>query len=50
MLVNGELGLFVPGADGLPASVTALAVRDGRILAVHGVLNPEKLGTLRRQP
>ena len=50
VLVNGELGLFIPGANGLPGSVTAVAVRDGRIVALHGVLNPEKLGTLRRQP
>ena len=50
VLVNGELGLFIPGANGLPGSVTAIAVRDGRIVALHGVLNPEKLGTLGRQP
>ena len=48
VLVNGELGLLIPGANRLPGSVTAVAVRDGRIAALHGVLNPEKLGTLRR--
>ena len=31
-------------------SVTVVAVRDGRIVALYGVLNPEKLGTLRRTP
>ncbi|MBA3905295.1 MAG: RNA polymerase sigma factor SigJ [Pseudonocardiales bacterium] len=42
VLVNGEAGIFVPGTDELPASVTTLTVQDGRILAVNGVLNPEK--------
>jgi RNA polymerase sigma-70 factor (ECF subfamily) len=53
VLVNGEPGLYVPAGGGLPASVTTLALRDGRIVAVHGVLNPEKLrglDTLRRSP
>jgi RNA polymerase sigma-70 factor, ECF subfamily len=48
VLVNGELGLFIPGANGLAGSVTAVAVREGRIAGLHGVVNPEKLGTLRR--
>lgn len=42
VLVNGELGFFVPATDELPASVTTLTIRDDRILAVNGVLNPEK--------
>ena len=42
VLVNGELGFFVPAAGELPASVTTLTIRDDRILAVNGVLNPEK--------
>jgi RNA polymerase sigma-70 factor, ECF subfamily len=42
-LVNGELGLLVPGDGRLPGSVTAVAVRDGRITGLYGVLNPEKL-------
>ena len=53
VLVNGEPGLYVPAGGGLPASVTTVALRDGRIVAVHGVLNPEKLrglDTLRRSP
>ena len=50
VLVNGEVGLLIPGANGLPGSVTAVVVRDGRITALYGVVNPEKLGTLRRTP
>jgi RNA polymerase sigma-70 factor (ECF subfamily) len=47
VLVNGELGFFVPGTDELPASVTTLTVEDDRILAVNGVLNPEKFDAAR---
>jgi RNA polymerase sigma-70 factor, ECF subfamily len=43
VLVNGEPGMFVPGTDELPASVTTFTVLDDRIVAVNGVLNPEKL-------
>jgi RNA polymerase sigma-70 factor (ECF subfamily) len=50
LLVNGELGMFVPAANEMPESVTVAAVRDGRIVALYGVLNPEKLGTLRQTP
>jgi RNA polymerase sigma-70 factor (ECF subfamily) len=50
VLVNGELGLLIPGTDGLPGSITAVTMHDGRITALYGVLNPEKLGTLRRSP
>jgi RNA polymerase sigma-70 factor, ECF subfamily len=48
VLVNGELGLRT--AD--PAAVTVLAIAGGRIVGVHGVLNPAKLapGTPRRSP
>ncbi len=54
-LVNGEPGLVVPGEGGLPGSVNAVTVRDGRIAALYGVLNPEKLravgpGTPHRSP
>jgi RNA polymerase sigma-70 factor (ECF subfamily) len=48
LLVNGELGMFVPAANEMPESVTVAAVRDGRIVALYGVLNPGKLGTLQR--
>ena len=43
VLVNGEPGLYLPAAGGLPASVTAITLRDDRIAAFHGVLNPGKL-------
>jgi RNA polymerase sigma-70 factor (ECF subfamily) len=48
VLVNGELGLRT--AD--PAAVTVLAIDGGRVVGVHGVLNPQKLGpgTPRRTP
>jgi RNA polymerase sigma-70 factor (ECF subfamily) len=46
VLVNGEPGVFVPAANGMPASVSVFVVRDDRIVALHGVLNPEKLATL----
>jgi RNA polymerase sigma-70 factor, ECF subfamily len=50
VLVNGEPGVFVPAANEMPASVTVPAMRDDRIVALYGVLNPEKLGTLRQSP
>ena len=50
VLVNGEPGVFVPAAGGMPASVSVFVVRDDRIVALHGVLNPEKLATLDRLP
>ena len=43
VLVNGEPGLFLPAAGDVPASVTAITLRDDRIAAFHGVLNPGKL-------
>ncbi|MCW0216406.1 MAG: sigma-70 family RNA polymerase sigma factor [Pseudonocardia sp.] len=43
VLVNGEPG-FVSSASGeVPGTVTALTVVDGRITALHQVMNPEKL-------
>ena len=47
-LVNGELGAYTPGAPGdgdyrpLPPRVTAMTVRDGRVVAIWDVANPEK--------
>ncbi|MGH3434237.1 MAG: sigma-70 family RNA polymerase sigma factor [Thermocrispum sp.] len=49
MLVNGELGLFVPPADGdgeswaLDAHLQVMALRDGRIWAIYDHCNPDKL-------
>jgi RNA polymerase sigma-70 factor, ECF subfamily len=44
--VNGELGLVTPATVSSPAAVSVLALRDGRITAIYGVLNPEKLTRL----
>jgi RNA polymerase sigma-70 factor (ECF subfamily) len=44
VLVNGGPGLVTTPADGVPRVVTALTVVDGRIIAIHQVLNPDKLG------
>ncbi len=44
--VNGELGLYTPATVSSPAAITVLVLRDGRITAIYGVLNPEKLTRL----
>lgn len=47
-LVNGELGLYSPGAeatDDAPAiapRIQALTVRDGQVVAIYDVANPDK--------
>ena len=42
--VNGAPGWLLPGPDGdPPAAAAAVAVRDGRIVAIYGVLDPSKL-------
>ncbi|WP_236796184.1 sigma-70 family RNA polymerase sigma factor [Amycolatopsis sp. GM8] len=48
MLVNGDLGLFIPAAEvpgkqRLDAHLEAVAVRDGRIVAIYDIANPDKL-------
>jgi RNA polymerase sigma-70 factor (ECF subfamily) len=49
-LVNGDLGLAIPdhSDDGtgrsIPRRVNALAVRDGRIVTIYDVANPDKIG------
>jgi RNA polymerase sigma-70 factor (ECF subfamily) len=43
--VNGLPGYITLEADGLPQT-TALDVRDGRIVAIYVVRNPEKLGAV----
>ncbi|MEQ3554692.1 RNA polymerase sigma factor SigJ [Pseudonocardia nematodicida] len=40
--VNGAPGWLLPG-DARPASVTSVAVRDGLITGIYGVLDPSKL-------
>jgi RNA polymerase sigma-70 factor, ECF subfamily len=47
VLVNGEVGVVTGGDGPAPASVTVISLRDGRIGAVYGVLNPEKLTRVR---
>lgn len=47
-LVNGELGLFSPGADTdgawpvLAPRISAITVRDGRVVAIYDIANPDK--------
>jgi len=47
-LVNGELGLYSPGADATDTSpaiaprIQALTVHDGRVVAIYDIANPEK--------
>lgn len=44
-MVNGELGVFSRGDDGTPAitpRIQALTVRDGRVVAVYDIANPDK--------
>jgi RNA polymerase sigma-70 factor (ECF subfamily) len=57
--VNGDLGLRTPAVESPAGAVSTFAVRDGRIVAVYQVVNPEKLarlpgsdtpGTLHRSP
>jgi RNA polymerase sigma-70 factor, ECF subfamily len=49
VLVNGDLGIYLPampGGDGyaaLDAHVQAMAVRDGRVVALYDIANPDKL-------
>ncbi|MWA07300.1 sigma-70 family RNA polymerase sigma factor [Actinomadura sp. LD22] len=45
--VNGEAALLVRNRAGRLAAVDTLEVRDGRIVAVRRVLNPEKLAAAR---
>ncbi|HVV09407.1 sigma-70 family RNA polymerase sigma factor [Amycolatopsis sp.] len=49
LLVNGDLGLFVPkgegsgGKRGIDAHLQTMTVRDGRIVAIYDLANPDKL-------
>ncbi|WP_199435116.1 sigma-70 family RNA polymerase sigma factor [Qaidamihabitans albus] len=49
VVVNGDLGIYTPtapGGDGyrdLDAHVQTFAIRDGRIVAIYDVANPDKL-------
>jgi RNA polymerase sigma-70 factor, ECF subfamily len=46
MFVNGDPGVRIPAYGETGPGVAVLAVRDGRIAAAYGVVNPEKLGRL----
>ncbi|PRC45453.1 RNA polymerase sigma factor SigJ, partial [Mycobacterium sp. ITM-2017-0098] len=47
-LVNGELGIYSPGADAtdswpaIAPRIQALAVADGRVVAIYDIANPDK--------
>ena len=41
--VNGQPGLRITDAEGRTLSVMALQVDDGRIAAIHSIINPDKL-------
>ncbi|MEU5690554.1 RNA polymerase sigma factor SigJ [Actinosynnema sp. NPDC020468] len=43
VLVNGDLGLKVPGDGELSARINAFALLDGLIVAIYDVANPDKL-------
>jgi RNA polymerase sigma-70 factor (ECF subfamily) len=43
LVVNGELGVLTPADDLHPPMVNVFALRDGRIVGIYGVVNPEKL-------
>ncbi|MBY8850560.1 sigma-70 family RNA polymerase sigma factor [Saccharothrix sp. MB29] len=42
-LVNGDLGVLIPATDDVTERVSAFAVRDGLVVAVYDVSNPDKL-------
>jgi RNA polymerase sigma-70 factor (ECF subfamily) len=44
--VNGQPGALVFAPDGQVIGVLALEIADGRIQAVHSIVNPDKLGHL----
>ena len=49
LLVNGDLGLYLPPAPGdedhipLDAHVSTMVIRDGKVVAIYDQANPEKL-------
>ncbi len=44
--INGQPGAVTYDADGLVVSVIALEIAEGQVLAIQGVVNPDKLGHL----
>lgn len=46
VLVNGEAGILVWGANGKPQAVMACTVVDGRIVEILSVVDPERLASM----
>ena len=46
VLVNGEPGILVSGANGKPQAVMACTVADGRIVEMLSVIDPERLASM----
>lgn len=42
-MVNGELGFGIPPTSAGPVAVVLPSVADGRIVALHQVIKPDKL-------
>ncbi|MEV0681163.1 sigma-70 family RNA polymerase sigma factor [Actinosynnema sp. NPDC050436] len=47
VLVNGDLGVRFPAQGDLAARVTSFTLRDGKLVALYDVSNPDKLGHVR---
>ena len=47
VLVNGDLGMVLPASADVSARVNSFAVRDGKVVAIYDVVNPDKLGHVR---
>ncbi|QFZ17323.1 sigma-70 family RNA polymerase sigma factor [Saccharothrix syringae] len=47
VLVNGDLGVLFPEQPGVSARVSSIVVRDGLVVAIYDVVNPDKLGHVR---
>ena len=53
VLVNGDLGMVIPPWPGdaehppLAGRVSCFAIRDGQVVAIYDIVNPDKLGHLR---
>jgi RNA polymerase sigma-70 factor, ECF subfamily len=43
-LVNGDLGLVMPERETVPRRVDGLVVRDGLVVGIYDLANPDKLG------
>jgi RNA polymerase sigma-70 factor (ECF subfamily) len=41
--VNGQPGIVAYGPDGVAETVLTIDVLDGKVAAIRGVVNPEKL-------